>query len=198
MSMTTKPKIWSVGHSTRSQDDFIALLVENRIQLLVDVRHHPGSKKHPHFFKDRMAEWLPKNGIEYKHLVNLGGRRKAENHLRNNGWRVASFKAHADHMESGAFEDALSDLKTVALKKRTAYMCAEAVWWKCHRRLISDVLKVDGWKVHRIITPRTQPREHPFSGPARVVRGKIKLFQRKCRRLCTDGSTTSNKKPKIK
>lgn len=164
--------IWTIGHSTRTMEEFIQLLETFHIELLVDVRHYPGSRKFPQFNKDNMAEVLPKNNIEYRHLVDLGGRRKMQPDSKNDAWRLDSFRGYADYMETDQFKVALEKLKTLASKKPTAIMCSEAVWWSCHRSLISDILKVDDWKVMHIMNDKTET-EHPFTAPAKIVNGQL-------------------------
>ena len=164
--------IWTIGHSTRTLDEFILLLKSFDIQLLVDVRHYPGSRKFPQYNKESMAITLPANGFEYKHIVELGGRRKVLPNSKNDAWRLDSFKGYADYMETAEFQEALSTLKKMANEKRTAIMCAEAVWWSCHRSLISDALKVEGWTVMHIMNEKTAT-EHPYTAPAKVVNGKL-------------------------
>lgn len=164
--------IWTIGHSTRSLEEFLQLLKTYDIELLVDVRHHPGSRKFPHFNKDSMATTLPENGFEYKHIVELGGRRKVQPNSKNDAWRLDSFKGYADYMETAKFQEALTILKKLAVEKRTAIMCAEAVWWSCHRSLISDALKSEDWNVMHIMSEKTAT-EHPYTAPARIVDGKL-------------------------
>lgn len=164
--------IWTIGHSSRSFEEFTELLKNFDIELLVDVRHYPGSRKFPHFNKDFLQQQLPEIGIEYEHLVDLGGRRKVQPDSKNDAWRLDSFRGYADYMETDAFKKALEDLKNFAEKNRTAMMCSEAVWWSCHRSLISDILKVQGWEVLHIMNPKTA-QEHPFTAPATVKNGKL-------------------------
>ncbi|MEH6765325.1 MAG: DUF488 domain-containing protein [Aequorivita antarctica] len=164
--------IWTIGHSTRSLDEFLKLLDSFNIKMLVDVRHYPGSRKFPQYNKDSLKISLPENGIEYTHLVDLGGRRKPETNSKNNAWRLDSFKGYADYMETEQFQQALKILKEIACEKSTAIMCAEAVWWSCHRSLIADILKVEGWVVMHIMGEYTAT-EHPYTAPANVVDGKL-------------------------
>lgn len=164
--------IWTIGHSTRTMEEFLHLLKTFHIELLVDVRHYPGSRKFPQFNKENMKVVLPENGIEYQHLIGLGGRRKVNHNSKNDGWRLDSFRGYADYMETEEFKKALNDLKNMAMQKPTAFMCSEAVWWSCHRSLISDILKVEGWKVMHIMNENTET-EHPFTAPAKVIDGKL-------------------------
>lgn len=164
--------IWTIGHSTRPLEEFLHLLKTFDIELLVDVRHYPGSRKFPQYNKESMAITLPENGFEYKHMVELGGRRKVDPNSKNDAWRLDSFKGYADYMETTQFHEALTALKKLANKKRTAIMCAEAVWWSCHRSMISDALKVEGWEVLHIMSEKSAT-EHPYTAPARIVDGKL-------------------------
>jgi|SRR5690554_4304968 len=164
--------IWTIGHSTRTFDEFLKLLQSFKIKSLVDVRHYPGSRKFPQFNKDSLEKSLPKNNIEYTHLIDLGGRRKPNSNSKNDAWRLDSFKGYADYMATEDFKQALNTLKEIAAEKQTAIMCAEAVWWSCHRSLISDILKVDGWEVLHIMSEK-KATEHPYTAPARIVDGKL-------------------------
>src|SRR5690606_741379 len=137
--------IWTIGHSTRSLQEFVDLLSHYSIELLVDVRSLPGSRKFPHFNKENLEVELPANGILYQHHLALGGRRKFHKDSKNTAWRNASFQGYADYMESEEFKNAINNLKVCSQNKHTCIMCSEAVWWRCHRSMISDVLKLDGW-----------------------------------------------------
>ncbi len=164
--------IWTIGHSTRDLDEFLHLLKTYEIELLMDVRHYPGSRKFPQFNKKSMEVTLPENGFEYRHMVELGGRRKVDPNSKNDGWRLAAFRGYADYMDTDAFKEALEKLEHVATMYRTAIMCSEAVWWRCHRSMISDALKVKGWTVLHIMNDKTAT-EHPYTSPAKVVDGKL-------------------------
>ena len=138
-------RIWTIGHSTRTIDEFISLLKENEIKLLADVRTWPGSKRYPQFNKEALAESLNAHGIRYEHFPELGGRRRPRSDSKNTAWRNASFRGYADYMETEQFHKGVERLLDVAAEAGpTAIMCAEAVWWRCHRSLISDYLKVAG------------------------------------------------------
>ena len=164
--------IWTIGHSTRSFEEFLNMLHSFRIELIADIRSYPGSRKFPQFNQETLELTLLQNNIEYVHLKNLGGRRKVNPDSKDKGWRSAAFRGFADYMETSAFNDGIKELVTNALKQRTAYMCSEAVWWRCHRSLISDYLKVEGWKVMHIMGVR-KAEEHPYTEPARIVNGKL-------------------------
>ena len=166
-------RIWTIGHSTRSINDFISLLEENGIMLLADVRSWPGSKRYPQFNREALADSLNAHGIRYEHFPELGGRRKPKPDSRNTAWRNASFRAYADHMETEEFQKGIERLLAVAGEAGpAAIMCAEAVWWRCHRSLISDYLKWRGIGVMHILDAnKTQP--HPFTSAAHIVDGKL-------------------------
>src|SRR6266513_1264739 len=166
-------RIWTIGHSTRAIDDFISLLEENEIKLLVDVRAWPGSKRYPQFNKDTLAESLNAHGIRYEHFPKLGGKRKSKPDSRNTAWRNASFRGYADYMETEQFQKGIKRLLDVAVEAGpSAIMCAEAVWWRCHRSLIADYLKAHGVEVIHIIDA-TKTKPHPFTSAARIVDGKL-------------------------
>lgn len=171
--MTSKDKIiWTIGHSTRTQDDFVKLLDSFDIELVADVRNFPGSRKFPHFNKEALESSLPAHNIEYVHLKSLGGRRKGNPGSINTGWRSPAFRAYADYMDTSEFKEGIEALIDLAIDKRTAYMCSEAVWWRCHRSLVSDYLKLNGWTVMHI-SAVGKATEHPYTQPARIVDGKL-------------------------
>jgi len=167
------PRIWTIGHSTRKIDDFISLLEENDIKLLADVRMFPGSKRYPQFGREALAKALTQRGIRYEHFPELGGLRKAKPESTNTSWRNASFRAYADYMETDEFRNGIARLVKLAEKTGpTAIMCAEAVWWRCHRSLISDYLKVCGLEVLHILD-RNKVEPHPFTSAAKIVNGEL-------------------------
>jgi len=164
--------IWTVGHSTRSSNEFTQLLLDHDIEALVDVRSFPGSRRYPHFNRTHLAEQLHSNDVEYFHLPSLGGRRKPRADSQNTAWQNASFRAYADHMETEEFEQGIRELLRIGSLKRTAIMCAEAVWWSCHRSLISDYLKSNEVEVlHLVNSNRIEP--HPYTAAARIVDAKL-------------------------
>lgn len=166
-------RIWTIGHSTRGIDEFISLLSENEIKLLVDVRAFPGSKRYPQFNKEALAESLNAHGIRYEHFPELGGKRKSTPDSRNTAWRNASFRAYADYMETDQFQKGIARLLDVAEKAGPpAIMCAEAVWWRCHRSLIADYLKARGLEVLHILgANKVEP--HPYTSAARIENGEL-------------------------
>ena len=147
----------------------MALLEGHRIQCLADVRVHPGSRRLPHFNQQSLAAELPAHGIAYEHLRALGGRRRPAPDSPNAGWESEAFRGYADHMRSAEFWEGLEALERLARAKPTAVMCAEAVWWRCHRRLIADALVVRGWRV-RHISASGPVSEHELT-PFAVVDG---------------------------
>jgi uncharacterized protein (DUF488 family) len=159
--------LFTIGHSTRSAEEFVALLRENGVRTLVDVRRFPGSRRYPQFGRDALAETLAGAGIEYRHAPELGGRREPRPESRNTAWRNASFRAYADHMETAEFEAALGELIVRAQASATVVMCAEAVPWRCHRNLIADALVARGHAVMHILAPGDR-RGHDLSRHARV------------------------------
>ena len=160
--------IWTIGHSTRTLDEFIAMLKSFKVELVADIRSFPGSRRYPHFNKAALEISLPENNIKYINLKELGGRRKSRPDSINTGWRHAAFRGYADYMETDAFKEGIKELEKIALKKRTAYMCSEAVWWRCHRSLVSDYLKVNSWTVMHIMGIG-KDEMHPYTSPARIV-----------------------------
>ena len=164
--------IWTIGHSTRTYDELIAMLHSFEISLVADVRHFPGSRKFPHFNKEILQVTLPQHHIRYVHFISLGGRRKAKAGSTNTAWKNSAFRGYADYMETDVFYKGIADLTHQALQQRVAYMCSEAVWWSCHRAMISDYLKSQGWKVMHIMGIG-KSQEHPYTSPARIVSGEL-------------------------
>jgi uncharacterized protein (DUF488 family) len=165
-------EVFTVGHSTRSGEEFVNLLKAHDIKLLVDVRSFPGSRRYPQFNKEALAQSLPVNHIDYLHLPSLGGRRKLNRGSKNIAWRNASFRAYADHLDSAEFKQGIKELLELAQTKRATVMCAEAVWWRCHRSLIADYLKAAGVLVRHIVDEKTT-EIHPYTSAARIVAGKL-------------------------
>jgi uncharacterized protein (DUF488 family) len=170
--MNESKYIWTIGHSTRSLEDFISILKSFDIHALIDIRTFPGSRRYPHFNKETLSKSLNENHIEYIHMLALGGRRKPLPDSINTSWRHSSFRGYADHMQSDEFKDAINEVQQIAEKKRVVYMCSEAMWWKCHRSLVSDYLKVKGWNVQHIIDVN-KSSEHPYTSPAKPVQGEL-------------------------
>jgi uncharacterized protein (DUF488 family) len=168
--------IWTIGHSTHPFEEFIAMLHSFKIELLADIRSFPGSRRYPQFNKESLSVSLPENNIKYIHIPALGGRRKANPDSINTGWRHIAFRGYADYMETEGFKTGISELTALADKQRTAYMCSEAVWWRCHRALVSDYLKLQGWTVNHIMG-KTKSEEHRYTAPARIVNGQLSYKQ---------------------
>jgi uncharacterized protein (DUF488 family) len=162
------PPVFTAGHSTRSIDELLALLAEPGVQTLIDVRRFPGSRRHPQFSRDALAASLAGAGIAYVHEPDLGGRRNPRPDSPNTAWRVAAFRGYADHMDSPEFQAALERLIERSAAETVAILCAEAVPWRCHRRLISDALVARGLAVLHIMSPgRADP--HELDANARIV-----------------------------
>lgn len=171
-SATGVETIWTIGHSTRTLEAFLAVLAKYRIEEVADVRRFPGSRRYPHFARDALGETLPSHGIAYQWLPKLGGRRPVQPDSPNNAWRNAAFRGYADYLASAEFAEGLDALLTLAGQRRTALMCAEALWWRCHRSLIADVLRVRGIEVIHIVDA-THSIVHPYTSPARIVEGRL-------------------------
>ncbi len=181
-----QPRIWTIGHSTRTIDVFVSLLNENGIKLVADVRMFPGSKRYPQFGAEALARSLGEAGIRYEHFPELGGRRKTRPDSKNTAWRNESFRGYADYMETDQFRNGIARLLDFAKRSGptarpasptrsvagVAIMCAEAVWWRCHRSLISDYLKARGVEVLHILD-HNKVEPHPFTSAARIVNGEL-------------------------
>ena len=158
--------IHTIGHSTRTSETFIELLKAHAIELLIDVRRWPMSKRHPHFNRETLAASLNENGIDYLWRGDLGGFRKPEPNSVNTAWRVGAFRAYADFMLTPEFKQIMNEMEQVTASQRIAVMCAEAVPWRCHRQLLADAFMVRGWSVQHILDDGC--REHqlpPFAKP---------------------------------
>ena len=159
--------IYTIGHSTRSLDVFLALLRVYGVAQLGDVRTVPKSRRHPHFAGDALSKSLAAAGVAYRHLPALGGLRKPRRDSTNGVWRNDSFRGYADYMETTAFNDGMDELMLWAANAPTVIMCAEAVWWRCHRQLIADALVARGVAVQHIQTAASAPA-HKLTEFARV------------------------------
>jgi uncharacterized protein (DUF488 family) len=164
--------VWTVGHSTRSGEEFVEILKAHGVEVLVDVRSYPGSRRYPQFNREALSESLAQAGIEYRHDARLGGRRAPRADSHNSAWRNAQFRGYADHMETAVFRKGVEDLLELAGDGRVAVMCAEAVWWRCHRSLLADYLKAAGHTVVHIIDEK-KSEEHPYTPVARIVDGEL-------------------------
>jgi len=167
MSRRTSFTVLTVGHSSRTLEELIALLRAHGVERVADIRTIPRSRRNPQFNRETLAADLRAAGIGYVHLAKLGGLRHARKDSVNLGWRNASFRGFADYMQTPEFEAGLARLLKLAEKKRTAIMCAEAVPWRCHRSLVADPLTVRGVRVAHIMS-RTTARKHKRTSFARV------------------------------
>ena len=166
MSCNSPRTVHTVGHSTRTIDALIELQRAHAIELLVDVRRWPASRRYPHFNLALLAASLKASDIEYLWRGDLGGFRKPASDSRNTGWRVAAFRAYADFMLTDEFDQIMKEMETIADENRIALMCAEAVPWRCHRQLLADAFLVRGWTVQHIMDDSC--REHSLPGFARA------------------------------
>lgn len=169
---TTAPLIYTIGHSTHSLAEFLEMLRSFDIKILADIRSMPGSRKFPQFDQENLKTAMEKAGIHYIYLSNLGGRRKPKKDSKNTRWNNPSFRAYADYMETEDFKNAIDQLKHIALKQNTAIMCSEAVWWRCHRSMVSDCLKAQKWTVLHIMTA-AKVQDHKYTSPARIVGNSV-------------------------
>ena len=164
--------VWTIGHSSRTLEEFLALLHAHRVQLIADVRRYPGSRRYPHFNADALKASLEAESIGYLALPQLGGRRKPRADSPHTIWRHESFRGYADYMDTESFEAALATLMAAASERRCAIMCSEAMWWQCHRAMIADALKARGVTVLHIRT-LDEASEHPYTCAASIVDGKL-------------------------
>ena len=168
------PPVFTIGHSTRAADELLALLAEHGIEVLVDVRRYPASRRHPQFSREALAAALAGARIQYMHEPDLGGRREPRPGSPHVAWRVAAFRGYADHLETPVAQTALERLIRLSAEHRTVILCAEAVPWRCHRRLISDALVARGIEVRHILGPgRADP--HEIDPNARIEEGGRRL-----------------------
>ena len=164
--------VWTIGNSTRTLDDFVATLADASIELVADVRRLPGSRRYPQFDSAELERELGERGIAYRWIGALGGRRRPSPDSLNVGWRHPAFRAYADYVETEEFAEGLFELLMLAGGLRTAIMCAEVVWWRCHRRLISDVLVSLGIDVVHLFEPGKSER-HRLAPPALLIDGVL-------------------------
>ncbi|MCE9556859.1 MAG: DUF488 domain-containing protein [Planctomycetes bacterium] len=163
------PPLFTIGHSTHSLDQFLSLLGQHGVTVLADIRRFPGSRKFPHFSSENLASALPGAGIEYHWLEALGGRRRKEPGSKslNLGLRNESFRNYADYMQTPEFREGVNQLLSWAAAKPTAFMCSESVFWRCHRRLVSDYFLMKGMTVQHIM-PSGELRPHTLTEGARI------------------------------
>ena len=169
--MSAQNAVFTIGHSTRTIEQFIALLEREGIRHLVDVRRFPASRRYPHFDGAALKKSLATAGLSYEHVPAMGGRRTTSANSRNIGWRNASFRGYADHMDSDEFQRALDALIVTAARVPTTVMCAEAVPWRCHRTLIADALLARGLRVRHILDAATN--DHVLTRFGIIVNGRV-------------------------
>jgi len=160
--------VYTLGFSNRSWEDTITILQTHDIRRLVDIRTLPGSRRTPQFNQENLQQRLPAAGIEYVHMKSLGGLRKPDKRSNTNAaWRNDGFRAYADYMQTFAFGDALNALMSLITEMRSVYVCTEAVFWRCHRQLVSDALIVRGYRIGHILGAN-QVQEHVMTSFART------------------------------
>jgi uncharacterized protein (DUF488 family) len=164
--------VWTIGHSTHPWETFLGLLRHYRIDAVADVRRFPGSRRQPQYAQEALRTSLAENGIAYHWIEALGGRRRPLADSPNYAWRNASFRGYADYISTPEFSEGLQRLLDVAGSPSTAMMCAEAVWWRCHRALVADVLCVRGIEVLHILD-EGHAVLHPYTSPARLFQGRL-------------------------
>ena len=164
--------VWTIGHSTRSIDELLSILHAHEIETVVDVRRFPGSRRLPQFGSTELASSLAEHDIDYRWIPELGGRRRPEPDSPNDAWEHPAFRAYADHMATDEFADGMFELETIAGGSRTTIMCAELLWWRCHRRLIADALTSVGYGVCHI-RDANEPELHRLAPPASIVDGVL-------------------------
>lgn len=172
--MSSPVTVWSVGHSTLELKEFVSLLHRHGIGLLADIRSVPKSRRHPHFHTDQLAWSLPEENVRYERIAQLGGWRATSPDSLNGAWRNGSFRGYADHALTDEFAEGLETLRGMARSTRTAMMCSEALWWRCHRRLVADRLVVAGDSVLHI-TANGRVTSHALT-PFAVVSGDGRLL----------------------
>ena len=169
--------VWTIGHSTRSLEEFLDLLAANKIEAVADVRRYPGSRRWPHFAREPLGTALENRGLVYMWFPELGGRRTPKPDSRNTAWRSSAFRGYAYYLETDGFADGLERLINLACGLRTAVMCAESLWWRCHRGLIADVLRWFEFEVIHILGPGSTA-VHPYTPAARIVHGRLSYASR--------------------
>jgi uncharacterized protein (DUF488 family) len=170
MSCDERRAIHTIGHSTRTIEAFIELLNAHAIEMLIDVRRWPGSRRHPQFSREALSASLKAEGIEYLWRGDLGGFRKPAPDSVNTAWKVATFRAYADFMLTAEFAIIMDEMEAIAANRRVALMCAEAVPWRCHRQLLADAFLVRGWSVRHIMDKGSHEHELPSFARAEGTR----------------------------
>jgi uncharacterized protein (DUF488 family) len=160
--------VLTIGHSTRTIEEFVRLLLASGAEHLVDVRRFPGSRRYPQFGRETLPARLRKEGIGYSHQAGLGGRRRPRPDSPNAGWRNPSFRGYADHMGTEEFREDFGRLLELCGRERVCLMCSEAVWWRCHRRMVADALLVRGFPVEHVLGEGSR-QAHDLTPFAEVV-----------------------------
>ena len=172
MNSNIQNTIYTIGHSTHTLVDFLAMLQSFDIKILADIRRLPGSRKFPQFDQQNLKIAVEKVGINYVYLADLGGRRKANKDTKNTRWNNPSFRGYADYMETEKFKNAVTELEQIALNQKTAMMCSEALWWRCHRSMVSDYLKAKNWQVLHIMS-LAKSQHHKYTAPAIIIGNSV-------------------------
>lgn len=172
MTSPQPKQVWTVGHSTRTTEAFIVLLEHYGIRAVADVRRFPGSRRLPQFMSASLETALAEHGIQYEWIEELGGRRRAPPGPSTSAWRNTSFRGYAAHVQTDEFANGLERLMRLAAGQPTAMMCAEVLWWRCHRAMVSDVLKLRGIEVVHI-QDEQRLTVHPYTSPARLDEGQL-------------------------
>ncbi|HEV7705165.1 MAG TPA: DUF488 domain-containing protein [Gemmatimonadaceae bacterium] len=172
MPLQPPATLWTVGHSTHPIDELLDILGAHGITRIADVRRFPGSRAHPQFNPDVLAASLAERGIAYTPMLQLGGRRKPRPDTTHTAWRNEAFRGYADYMDTPEFAAAAEELAALARVDNVAAMCAEGVWWRCHRSMIADYFKASGWTVLHILG-MGEAKEHPYTAVAKVEGGKL-------------------------
>ena len=169
-----KIQLFTVGHSNHSAEKFLQLLLQHEIEVLVDIRRFPSSRAFPYFNQDELSAALNANGIQYEWITKLGGRRPKVKGFEspNYGLHIDSFRNYADYMLTEEFQDGMTQLAAIAAVKRTAIMCSESVFWRCHRRLVSDFVVANGGSVQHIF-PDGRGKPHSMTEGASVDNGVL-------------------------
>ena len=188
--------VWTIGHSTRPLKTFLALLEHYRIDAVADVRRFPASRRQPQYGRGPLGSALTDNGIAYHWIAALGGRRRPRSDSPNTAWRNLQFRGYADYIATNEFEEGVHELLEVAGHLRTTMMCAEAVWWRCHRALIADVLCVRGIKVVHIID-ETRAVIHPYTAPARIFQGRLSYVPTDGKPLAQEGELAGTQRRRL-
>jgi uncharacterized protein (DUF488 family) len=170
--MPLQTVLYTLGHSNTGLEEFLGLLAAHRVEAVADVRSYPGSRRHPHFGRVELETALSRRGIDYAWFPDLGGRRKPKRSSPHIAWQVPAFRAYADYMDTRTFAAALGEMLDWARGRQTSLLCAERLWWQCHRRLLSDRLLVQGHRVEHILS--AEKREpHRLTEFLRVEEGRL-------------------------